>query len=345
MDNQENVESNKDLNTEQNLDLEKEVDKEVKEEPIESENVSKDIDNNEFKFEIRKTDTNKKINIPMYVYIVGGVVLVLIVFIVALAVMAGSDEEVPVDPPKVEENVGDKDVNQFTESDVKKIYNEALPFVDEEVVGTSTYYVDKITVSNADSSYLRAFAFKNIQFKEGDINPVTNEDGTQVCADEGCTFDSMLKQGWYTFNSSLLQEKAKYLYGVEIENGVFSENIGSYTTYNNGIYTHGTGGGSTVLSHHYREFVSYEIDGDTLYVTDKYLYIYGTPDSRGDNYLITIYGDSAKKTKLGSGTYLVADNLVEFIVPTYDRKKVTYKHAFKKAADGHWYWISSEPVK
>lgn len=289
--------------------------------------------------EIKKEIVKNKI--PMYVYIVGIVVVLLLILIIALVVTFNSDEEVPVEGPKVEE----QDTGKLTEANVKKIYNEALPIVDENSIGTNVYYVDKITVSNANASNLRAFAFSKIQFKDGDIQPRLNNDGTQMCAEEGCTFDNMLKSGWYKFNASLLQEKAKYLYGVEIENGEFSEKSGTNTTYNNGVYEHGIVKSSSVLSYHYREFVSYEVVEDTLYVIDKYLYIYGTLNDRKDNYQITIYGDSAKKTKLGSGTYLVADNLIDFIVPTYERKKVSYKHAFKKAADGHWYWISSEQLK
>ena len=46
-----------------------------------------------------------------------------------------------------------------------------------------------------------------------------------------------------------------------------------------------------------------------------------------------------------SGLIASADNLIDLIVPNYDRLKVTYKHGFKKAQDGHWYWVSSEQVK
>ena len=55
--------------------------------------------------------------------------------------------------------------------------------------------------------------------------------------------------------------------------------------------------------------------------------------------------DSAKKKSLGKGTYLEADNLVDFIVPNYDRKKSNYKHTFKKSSEGNWYWVSSEPIQ
>ena len=80
-------------------------------------------------------------------------------------------------------------------------------------------------------------------------------------------------------------------------------------------------------------------------LTDKYLYITGKLDDRKANYDVIIYGDSAKKVTVGTGKYVVADNLVDLIIPNYDRKKVTYKHGFKKAQDGHWYWVSSEQVK
>ena len=308
-----------------------EENKEIIQEDIKKENVKKNI-------------TKKKI--PMYVYIVGIVVVLILILIIALAVMANSDEEVPpVEQPVVEENVNDKDLTTLTENDVKKIYNESLPFI-SDYVGTTIYHTDKMTVSNANQSFLRAFSFSKIAFNEDNVMAPINEDGTEFCIENDCSYEALLSKEWYRFNSSLLNEKSIYYYGVSIAHGDFSEYPHYIVKYSNDMYQH-----EVVdfeyddLSYHHREYVSYEISEDTLYITDKYLYITGKLDDRKTNYDVVIYKDSAKKVTIGSGKYVVADNLIDLIVPNYDRLKVTYKHGFKKAQDGHWYWVSSEQVK
>ena len=110
-------------------------------------------ENKEIKVEETKKVVEKK-KIPMYVYIVGIVAVLLIVLIIALVVMANSEEEVPpvTEPPKVEENINDKDMTELTVADVKKIYGESLPYLDT-YVGTTIYHTNKMTVSNAKIMY------------------------------------------------------------------------------------------------------------------------------------------------------------------------------------------------
>jgi hypothetical protein len=310
-----------------------EENKEIKVE--EQKEISKDV----------KKDTNKK-GIPMYVYVVGIVVVLLVILIIALVVMANGEEEVPVvDTPVVEENINDKDIKSLTLEDVKKIYNESLPYL-SNYVGTTLYHTDKMTITNANTAFLRAFAFTKIEFNDDNVLVPVNEDGSEFCIENDCTPGALLNKGWYRFNANLLNEKSTYYYGASIVHGNFSEYPDYIVKYNNDIYQH-----EVVdfeydgLSYHYREYDDYEIGEDTLYIMDKYLYITGKLDDRKTNYNVVIYGDSAKKVTVGTGTYVVADNLVDLIVPNYDRKKVSYKHAFKKAQDGHWYWISTEQVK
>lgn len=279
---------------------------------------------------------------PLYVYVIIGILLLVVIILLVALLLGGSKNNELVEPPI---SVVDNNNGKLTDNEVKRIYQEEMPFIESDTLLINTYSTDKVTISTGNNSFFRAFAFLKIQFKDGDITSYKDSNGLEMCADVGCTFDNMYKQGWYMYDAALLQEKAKYLYGTEIDNGDFAEYIGVYNTYKDNYYYHKVIAQSNLLSYHYREFVSYEVVDDTLYINDKYLYIYGVLDSRRENYSVTIYGDSTKNNKIGSGTYLVADNLVDFIVPNYDRKKVNYRHAFKKADDGHWYWISSEPVK
>ena len=300
-------------------------------------------ENKEIKKE-EKSNIHKK-KIPIYLYIIGIVVVLLLILIISLVVVSSkAKEEVETPPPKVEEPITPPSISNLTEEDAKKIYQETLPFI-KNYVGASIHHIDKMTVSNANTNFLRSFAFSKIDFKEGDLQPYINDDGTPKCIGDTCTLTALLNDGWYRFSPTLLQEKAMYYYGSEIDNGDFSDEINANVMYVDNMYSRSIASTEKILSHHYTEYVSYEVSGDLLFVTDKYLYIHGKLDERKEHYLITIYGDSSMKTTIGSGKYIDASNLVDFIVQTYERKKVTYKHAFKQAIDGHWYWISSEQVK
>ena len=316
-------------------------------------NENYNIEDNKDIVETKKDEVkrDKKITkIPMYIYIVGGIVIAVLVLIIALVVTVSGDEETPTEPVK-EEEVINKDDKDLTDKDVKKIYDEALPFVGHYVFEVNMYSTEKITFDNADKGYLRAFAFQKTKFKEEDVSPILYEDGTPIlefCEEDECTdwtYEDLIDSEAFMFNASALQETAKRLYGREIAHGDFNVFLEAGGTYKDGKYEFISQGGINILSHHYREYVSFELVQDTLYIYDKYLYIYGELDDRAENYNVEVFADSAKKKSLGKGVYLDANNLVDFIVPTYERKKANYKHEFKKAADGHWYWISSEPVK
>lgn len=332
---------------------EKEIVKEVSEykhidnkgEEIKDKEVSKEKSYHFFDVE-REEPVKKKIltKIPMYVYIIGGVVIAILVLIIALVVVANGDEEVPQDPAATQGTVN-KDDYKFDDESAKKIYESKLPFVGHYVKETNTYNVNKVTFDTLDKGYLRAFAYLNINFKYGDLKAYTEAGIVSSCEEDSCKHHNLLKTGLYAFDAKLLQDSALKLYGKEIENGDFNEYLTTGATYKDNVYYHTANSESNYLSYHHREYVSYEIVENTLYVFDKYLYIYGELDSRSDNYNVVVYADSAKKKSLGKGTYLEADNLVDFIVPNYDRKKSNYKHTFEKSSDGNWYWVSSEPVK
>ena len=282
--------------------------------------------------------------LPMYFYIIAGVVVAILVLIIALVVVANGDEETPKDSTNTQETAG-KDDGKFNDASAKKIYESKLPFVGHYVNETNTYNVGKVTFETIDASYLRAFAYLNIDFKDGDLKAYNDQGIIENCEDESCKHDALLKSGLYSFDAQLLQDSAKKIYGKEIVNGDFNEYLTTGATYKDNVYYHNAKSESNYLSYHHREYVSYELVENTLYVYDKYLYIYGELDSKSDNYNIVVYADSAKKRSLGKGTYLEADNLVDFIVPNYDRKKSNYKHTFEKSSDRNWYWVSSEPVQ
>ena len=241
----------------------------------------------------------------------------------------------------------------ITEELIKEIYKKKLPVISDYAFQTSVYTTEMVTVENANLEYLRAFAFNNIEFKEGDLLPFINEDGSEMCSEVvSCDFDSLLEDGWYRFDAKLLQEQAKKLYGQEIKNGEFYESVASGAQYVNGYYVHSHGGGTDAYAGSYRNYLSYEIIDDILYVTDEYLYArgeYKLDENDNEIVILIVYTDSELKNALGTEKYVenmnVEDSILKQVIKDYGSKALKYKHAFKQNADGTWYWISTEPVK
>ena len=124
-------------------------------------------ENNEIKKE-EKNNIHKK-KIPIYLYIIGIVVVLILILIISLVVVSSkAKEEVETPPPKVEEPVTPPSISNLTEEDAKKIYQETLPFI-KNYVGASIHHIDKMTVSNANTNFLRSFAFSKIEFPEIDL--------------------------------------------------------------------------------------------------------------------------------------------------------------------------------
>ncbi len=263
-----------------------------------------------------------------------------------------------------QEKVDNNDVNKepeepvqeesgITEDLIKEIYEKKLPVINDYAFQTSVYTTEKVTVENANLKYLRAFAFNNIEFKERDLLPFINEDGSEMCDEyTPCDFKSLLSEGWYRFDAKLLQEQAKKLYGREIENGEFYESIASGAQYLDGYYVHSQGGGTNAYAGSYRNYVSYEIIDDILYITDEYLYVrgeYKLDENANEIVIVIVYTDSELKNALGTEKYVEKsnekDSIRNQVINDYGSKALKYKHAFKQNTDGTWYWISTEPVK
>ena len=63
-----------------------------------------------------------------------------------------------------------------------------------------------------------------------------NEDGTEFCIENDCSFGNLLRKGWYRFDATLLQEKSNYYYGIPISHGDFSEHPNYIVKYKDNMY-------------------------------------------------------------------------------------------------------------
>lgn len=242
-------------------------------------------------------------------------------------------------------NVEQEDIEEIeeenknlTEKEVKDIYDKKLPIMEWYGETPNIYQSSKKDINNMDLSFLRAFLYTKIEFKDGDIEPFPSEGTTY----EVVGFEDLYNDGWFIFEPSLLQEQAKIYLGQEIENGDFAEHVGSGATFQNGKYYHSMGGASSIIPSHLREFISSEQKDDTLTIKDKYIvYYYDT-----SSFTYTVYNTSEQTTPVATFTLqqeMTDEEVKNHILSTYEVYLKEYTHTFKKDNNDNWYWISTEP--
>lgn len=231
---------------------------------------------------------------------------------------------------------------------IKKIYDENIP----AYVGSfhkDVYVNEKVTIDNLDSEMALIFTFSKIDFKEGDIFPFENEDGSLMCEEEegGCEFEALIDD-WYGFYPEVLQKKAVELFGKKIKDDSFEVGPGAGVSYENGKYFYSYGGGTTDYWDSYRKMLDYQIEEETLTITDEAIFFYATA-LMDDNY------SSLEKYEVSVFNYTDGTGVVDSfetenpdninLEKKYKNKTKKFKHTFKKNESGNWYWISTEPVK
>lgn len=222
---------------------------------------------------------------------------------------------------------------------VKKIY-EYVPALDNDKIQPSAYQDSKITKENLNDEYLLAYAFKNLVIPESEKESI--KEGNSVLTPD---------TGWYSFSASLLQKKVVEMYGSNIPDRDFGIYSGEGCTYkNNGRYTHGVGGASIENMVNLRTIKkAYQI-ADTIYIEDNYMSLQENDDKEESKLYETSNSDklisSIKWGRLRNKNSLEEYKAeLEKIKSEYSDKMTSYKHTFKKNADGSYYWYSTEPVK
>lgn len=210
---------------------------------------------------------------------------------------------------------------------IAKLYK-YIPAQDLNLIEKNAYQNQKITADNISSEYLLKNAFKNLEIKDSDKKAYGD---------------------WYKFDAKLLQAKVKEMYGKNIENREFNIDAGEGCGYENGEYLYSVGGGSSEESRNIRKIQKAYKEGENICIEDKYLYL-EIKDSEEDTEAKLYSSSDATKlvANLNNTQELYSMNKEqsnENIINQYGSQMSTYKHTFKKANDGSYYWYSTEPVK
>lgn len=211
---------------------------------------------------------------------------------------------------------------------IKKLYS-YIPIVDSNKIIANAYQDSKTTVNDFSDEYLLWSAFDKIELNEED------KLSTHV-------FDGPVD---YSFKAEKMQDKVKEIYGKRIEDKSFEIGYGSGCVYDNGIYSHYSGGGSDEDMLNIRKIEKAYEDDEYIYIIDKYMAL----AYKGEGHNIELYKTSQINKLIGTvneNIYTKSnEEIVKDLSSQYDDKMTEYKHVFKKSENGKCYWYSTEPVK
>ena len=210
----------------------------------------------------------------------------------------------------------------------------------EELVYRST----KKKKKNLNNQLKLMTIFENVDESDAsEIKMLTDENGYEV------------EHTYYT--KETIEEVAKKVFGddVTITHESCESIFASARDYKDGVYDcyEYEGGGGVLWEASTSKLISAEQSGDEIYIYDKYVHLIEVENIiDGTNYAGTydIYEASDRQVKMAERVDFSANNLydgdkIDNIENYLGRKLTTFKHTYKKNADGQYYWYSTEPVK
>ena len=210
----------------------------------------------------------------------------------------------------------------------------------EELVYRST----KVTEKDLNNQLKLMTIFENVDESDAsEIKMLTDENGYEV------------EHTYYT--KETIEEVAKKVFGddVTITHESCESIFASARDYKDGVYDcyEYEGGGGVLWEASTSKLISAEQSGDEIYIYDKYVHLIEVENIiDGINYAGTydIYEASDRQVKMAERVDFSANNLydgdkIDNIENYLGRKLTTFKHTYKKNADGQYYWYSTEPVK
>ena len=210
----------------------------------------------------------------------------------------------------------------------------------EELVYRST----KVTEKDLNNQLKLMTIFENVDESDAsEIKMLTDENGYEV------------EHTYYT--KETIEEVAKKVFGddVTITHESCESFFASARDYKDGVYDcyEYEGGGGVLWEASTSKLISAEQSGDEIYIYDKYVHLIEVENIiDGTNYAGTydIYEASDRQVKMAERVDFSANNLydgdkIDNIENYLGRKLTTFKHTYKKNADGQYYWYSTEPVK
>lgn len=210
----------------------------------------------------------------------------------------------------------------------------------EELVYRST----KVTEKDLNNQLKLMTIFENVDESDAsEIKMLTDENGYEV------------EHTYYT--KETIEEVAKKVFGddVTITHESCESIFASARDYKDGVYDcyEYEGGGGVLWEASTSKLISAEQSGDEIYIYDKYVHLIEVENIiDGTNYAGTydIYEASDRQVKMAERVDFSANNLydgdkIDNIENYLGRKLTTFKHTYKKNAEGQYYWYSTEPVK
>ena len=216
------------------------------------------------------------------------------------------------------------------------------------------YRSKKVTVEDIDNQLILRTAFfnKKIEIGENAFVDEGNAGNLQDSQEDNST--------WLYFTIDVMEEAVKRVFGnnigmkhedFDVTNGVSSCTMTEYNGFDMYHYTFGGSGGDWHGGN--KMIINAFKENDEIYLYDRYVfYILAddvTVDEDGSLYVsssqtLRIYPTSEKSNllrELKSDKHFAYNELYDKMA---DLMK-TYKHTFKKADNGSYYWYSTEPVE
>lgn len=151
------------------------------------------------------------------------------------------------------------------------------------------------------------------------------------------------------YDANILKSGIKLVFGdnARIEWFSFDNNCAVAHDFVDGKYYNYTypGGGYGYSTYAFSKVEKAIQDENYIYIYDKFIYADDFPN--GNEGPTTYYTDSTKSLMLGVADdfitpYPFVEGANSVLISKYEDKLNTYKHTFKKNADGEYYWVSTE---
>jgi len=168
------------------------------------------------------------------------------------------------------------------------------------------------------------------------------------------------KKEHFYYSKETVEKMAKKIFGpdVQIKHESCEMYFGEAIDYKDGMYDkyEYEGGGATAYETSFSVLLRAEKDSENMYIYDKYAHIVEvTEEKNGETITLgyDIYDSSDKTNKVAEAVDFEKENIyaeddeeeLKNIEKYIGKELVTYKHTYKKAEDGSYYWVSTEQVK
>lgn len=253
-----------------------------------------------------------------------------------------SVEEAPMIGENKENKISSNNIPQIEELDinnelVQKLYQFVLKYSDYEE--TLVYQSQAVTIKTLPNLLKLRTIFENLSSSEADEVTHKTEYGLDITHT--------------LFKKETVEKKAQEIFGDTVT--LLHESCPIYFAqaidYKDGIYDCHSyqGGGQTPWDKSVSKLKSAEQKEDEIYIYDQYIHVYDEVDETSSEE--GIYTSSDRKNKISdliNISFINKDQREEEAFSQYEEKlgsKIqTFKHTFKKNANGGYYWYRTEPI-